>query len=320
MDNEFILQDRIQKIQQIIRKYDENNFYISYSGGQDSNVLSALIDLSLPDNNIPRVYVNTGIEYKAISDFVKAKAEKDSRFIIITPAVPIKKMLDEKGYPFKSKFHSRVVDIYSRKGISNRSVRNYLKQNPEVTTYYNESTCPKILLYQFDADSEIDFKISDKCCFELKEKPLHEYEKQASKPISIIGIVAAEGGRRAMTTKFNNRGGCILFKNSKVKTFKPLYPITKEWEEWFIEKYKIELPILYYPPYSFKRTGCKGCPFAANLQHELDVMEAYLPKEKKQCEYIWAPVYAEYRRIGYRLRHVDENQLSFFDSKKENKE
>lgn len=33
MDNEFILQDRIQKIQQIIGKYDEKNFYISYSGG-----------------------------------------------------------------------------------------------------------------------------------------------------------------------------------------------------------------------------------------------------------------------------------------------
>lgn len=37
MDNEFILQDRIQKIQQIIGKYGEENFYISYSGGLDSN-------------------------------------------------------------------------------------------------------------------------------------------------------------------------------------------------------------------------------------------------------------------------------------------
>lgn len=33
MTNEFLLQDRIQKIQQIIRKYGEENFYISFSGG-----------------------------------------------------------------------------------------------------------------------------------------------------------------------------------------------------------------------------------------------------------------------------------------------
>ena len=82
-DNEFLKLDRIQKIQQIISKYGEENFYVSYSGGKDSNVLSALIDIALPDNRIPRVYCNTGIEYKAIVDFVKAKVAADDRFIII---------------------------------------------------------------------------------------------------------------------------------------------------------------------------------------------------------------------------------------------
>ena len=69
--NEFLLQDRIQKIQQIIRKYGEENFYLSFSGGKDSTVLSALIDMALPDNKIPRVYANTGIEYRLILDFVE---------------------------------------------------------------------------------------------------------------------------------------------------------------------------------------------------------------------------------------------------------
>lgn len=150
MDNEFILQDRIQKIQQIIRKYDENNFCISYSGGQDSNVLSALIDLALPDNNIPRVYVNTGIEYKAISDFVKAKAKKDSRFIIITPAVPIKKMLEEKGYPFKSKLHSSIYTTLIKSGRECKTVQRYLKLDKSVEKYRDDHCCPKKLLYQFD--------------------------------------------------------------------------------------------------------------------------------------------------------------------------
>ena len=69
--NEFLLQDRIQKIRQIIRKYGEENFYLSFSGGKDSTVLSALIDMALPDNKIPRVYANTGIEYRLILDFVE---------------------------------------------------------------------------------------------------------------------------------------------------------------------------------------------------------------------------------------------------------
>lgn len=47
--NEFLLMDRLQKIRQIVNKYGEENFYISFSGGKDSTVLSALVDMALPD-------------------------------------------------------------------------------------------------------------------------------------------------------------------------------------------------------------------------------------------------------------------------------
>lgn len=70
----------------------------------------------------------------------------------------------------------------------------------------------------------------------------------------------------------------------------------------FIKLNKIRLCELYYPPYNFKRSGCKGCPYSLNLQNQLDVMAQYMPEELKQCEAIWKPVYDEYRRIGYRLK------------------
>lgn len=149
MDNEFILQDRIQKIQQIIRQYGEENFYISYSGGKDSTALSALIDMALPENKIPRVYCNTGIEYKMMVDFVKAKAAKDDRFIIIAPKVPIKKMLEECGYPFKSKMHSANYKMFKKSGIESKTIQRYLKLDPTVENYRNDHCCPKILYYQF---------------------------------------------------------------------------------------------------------------------------------------------------------------------------
>ena len=87
---EFILQDRIAKIQSIDAQYNlQENSYISYSGGIDSNVTSKLIDLALPNNKRHRIYFNTGIEYKMMLDYVRRKANADLRFQIINSGVKV---------------------------------------------------------------------------------------------------------------------------------------------------------------------------------------------------------------------------------------
>ena len=75
-ENEFILQDRLGVIRDTINKYGEENFYISFSGGKDSTVVHNLVDMALPGNRIPRVFINTGIEYNAI---VKFERERENR-------------------------------------------------------------------------------------------------------------------------------------------------------------------------------------------------------------------------------------------------
>lgn len=140
IDNEFLLQDRLQKIRQIVNKYGEENFYISFSGGKDSTVLSALVDMALPDNKIPRVYANTGIELNMIRDFVFDMAKTDDRVVIIKPSVPIKTMLEREGYPFKSKEHSRIWDVYSRNGRDCITVQTYLGSREG---YGDRYSCPK---------------------------------------------------------------------------------------------------------------------------------------------------------------------------------
>ena len=102
-DNEFLLEDRLQKIRQIINKYGEENFYISFSGGKDSTVLSALVDMALPENKIPRVYANTGIEFNMIRDFVFDMAKADDRVVIIKPSVPIKQILEREDIRLRVK-------------------------------------------------------------------------------------------------------------------------------------------------------------------------------------------------------------------------
>ena len=287
-ENEFILQDRLTKIKSVIEKYGEENFYVSFSGGKDSTILSALIDMALPGNKIPRVYANTGIEYKLILEFVEKLKEKAHSWElhIIKPSVPIKPMLEQVGYPFKSKEHAAVVGSYQNGNKDGKWIKSYLAKS-------DRFACPSKLLYQFTDECKI--KISDKCCDKLKKEPLHKWQKEHSKPYGIIGIMAAEGGRR-------NSAKCLAFSGDKLKNFQPLVPITKEWEEWFIDEYNIEISEIYYAPYNFERTGCKGCPFAPELQDELEVLEKYFPAERKQCEYIWKPVYDEYRRINYRLK------------------
>ena len=290
--NELLLQDRIEKIRSVISKYGEENFYISYSGGKDSTVLHHLIDLALPGNKIPRVYANTGIEYKKMVEFVENERKKDNRIVIIEPSIPIKPMLERDGYPFKSKKHAKKLGTYQRNGMT-KTALNYLKPCDGCKTF----ACPDVLRYQFSSDFKL--KVDYKCCVNLKEKPLLEWQKRNGKKYAIIGIMKDEGGART-------KGKCLAFQGKKLKAFQPLIPLTKKWEDWFIAERNLQLCELYYPPYNFKRTGCKGCPFNLNLQRELDTLEKFFPQERKQCEIIWKPVYEEYRRIGYRLRKVED--------------
>ena len=292
-ENEFLLADRIQKIQSMNKLYDlEQNAYISYSGGKDSTVLSHLIDEALPNNKIPRVYLNTGIEYLMIVSFVER--ERDSRIQIVRPKKNIKTVLQENGYPFKSKEHSHYLMIYQHSGIG-KSVDKYLHR-PDT-----KFRCPNKLRYQFTEDFNI--KISDKCCYALKKDVAKKWSEENGKTITMTGMRNAEGGLRS------SHHNCVIFNDDKVIKFHPLLPLSDDFIEWYIAEKKIELCELYYPPYNFKRTGCKGCPYSLDLQEQLDVMAMFLPAEKKQCEMIWKPVYDEYRRIGYRLN----NSPTLFD-------
>ena len=128
--------------------------------------------------------------------------------------------------------------------------------------------------------------------------------EKSNRTITLTGMRGAEGGQRA------NIKGCVLTDyKGKVIKFHPLLVVSDEWENWFVEQNKINLCELYYPPYNFKRTGCKGCPFSLDLQEQLEIMELYLPNERRQCEFIWEPVYNEYRRLNYRLKKVEKVRL-----------
>lgn len=299
IDNEILLVDRLDVIRKVNDIYDlETNAYISFSGGKDSTILHYLIDMALPNNRIPRVFINTGIEYNDIVSFVKELASKDDRFVILKPSQAIKPMLEKYGYPFKSKEHSLYVNMYQIKGELSKTYQRYIKPSEKRLSF----GCPNILKYQFSKDFKL--KVSNKCCYKLKKEPAKKWAKDNNKTIILTGMRKDEGGSRA------NIKGCILTDNKgNLKKFHPLLVVDDEWEEWFIEKHNIKLCKLYYEPFNFKRCGCKGCPYSLDLQEQLTTMELYLPNERKQCELIWDKVYQEYRKLNYRLKKDEQMKL-----------
>lgn len=298
---EFILLDRIAKIKAINEQYDlEHNSYIAFSGGKDSVVLSHLIDIALPDNKIPRLFSNTGIEFVDMVKYVKDLSINDKRIIIRNNRLNIKKTLNNEGYPFKSKEHSQkvyeAINQFKRKGFISEyltryknGIHDYIAKDG--TMKKNLLVCPKILRYQFEKDYTSN--ISKFCCDRFKKEPMYQFEKEYNKTIVITGMRKSEGGNRMKLT-------CLTHNNTK---FHPLLVVSDVWEDEFIKRNNINLCKLYYPPYDFNRTGCKGCPYNKNIQKDLETLYKLLPKEYYQCIHLWKPVYDEYIKIGYRLKY-----------------
>jgi hypothetical protein len=79
------------RIMEWYMRYD-GQVFISFSGGKDSTVLLDLARRVYPD--IPAVYVDTGLEYPELRDFVKTK----DNVIWLRPRYPFTQILEKYGY------------------------------------------------------------------------------------------------------------------------------------------------------------------------------------------------------------------------------
>lgn len=93
-----------QRIREWIDEYGEDGVYISFSGGKDSTVLLDIARRIYP--NLKAVFIDTGLEYPEIRDFVKTFENVDW----IKPKMNFKKVIMDYGYPFISKEVSDCVD------------------------------------------------------------------------------------------------------------------------------------------------------------------------------------------------------------------
>ena len=280
MDNELILFDRIEVIKSTNQKYDlENNAYISFSGGKDSTILHYLIDMALPNNRIPRVFINTGIEYNYIVEFVKELASKDDRFIILKPSQPIKPMLEKYGYPFISKEQANYLhDIrYSTEYMKRRRLNGDEKGRFKLSDKY------KYLINS-------PYPISHKCCEIMKKAPIKKYEKKTGKH-PFIGTLAEESSLR---TQSYLKTGCNSFNTTRPNST-PLGFWTEQDILEYIYKYKLPINKAYgeiiidengkYKTTKCDRTGCIACGFGVHLEKNPNRFERMKEEYPKQYDY-----------------------------------
>ena len=90
------LKAKILMSQQRIRdwyRYFGGEVYVSFSGGKDSTVLLDLVREMYSE--VPAVFVDTGLEYPEIKEFVKSK----ENVTILRPKMSFREVIEKYGYP-----------------------------------------------------------------------------------------------------------------------------------------------------------------------------------------------------------------------------
>lgn len=238
-----------------VRHYGVKNVYISFSGGKDSTVLLDLVRSEFPE--IEAVFVDTGLEYPEIKEFVKSF----DNVTILRPKMSFKQVIETYGYPMISKEQANYLDDI-RNGTEYMKIR---RLEGDVKGRFKLSKKYRYLI-------NAPFNISSKCCNVMKKAPVKLYEKETGK-VPFIGTMADESLLRMQTYMKN---GCNAF-NSK----RPLSSPMGFWKQQDVLEYIYNNNLKIAPVYGevikeddiFKttlcdRTGCIFCGFGVHLEKE----------------------------------------------------
>lgn len=273
------LQDKVRytqkRIAEWINYFGEEGVYVSFSGGKDSTVLLHLVRELYP--NIKAMFVDTGLEYPEIRQFVKTFKNVD----IIRPEIMFYEVLEKYGFPIISKEVSECID-QARKGLINGKYKYRIDALNGTRKGYNY---PK---WKFLLDAP--FKISNKCCNIMKKGPAHKYYKETNR-VPIIATMAIESKLR--TSQYLKQG-CNGFHN-KIPTSTPMAFWTEADVLEYIKRYNLPIAKVYgdiiikdgkYKTTGCERTGCMFCGYGCHLDKEPNRFQKLKITHPKQYDYI----------------------------------
>jgi 3'-phosphoadenosine 5'-phosphosulfate sulfotransferase (PAPS reductase)/FAD synthetase len=285
------LQRKIQVTQLRIMEWYEHyggNVYVSFSGGKDSTVLLDLSRRIYPD--IEAVFVDTGLEYPEIRQFVNTK----QNITTLRPKMSFVEVLKKYGYPVIGKETAQAIYEARHKpdGAQALKFESGSEHNQKYGAKYDLSK------YKYLLDSDIP--ISHMCCKVIKKKPFYDYEKKVGK-LPLLGTMAEESMLRESEWMKN---GCNAFDGKRPKSTPMAF-----WTEQDVLTYIKQTKILYCSVYGdivasyegcdydstffdnrlrctgCQRTGCMFCMFGVHLEKEPNRFQQMKITHPKQYDY-----------------------------------
>lgn len=249
--------------------YFQGKVHISFSGGKDSTVLLDLVRQVCP--NAPAVFVNTGLEYPEILEFIKTI----DNVIWLKPKMVFNKVIEKYGYPVVSKKVSRAI-----KDLQNPTKNNATTRNLYLTGIKKDGSKTKSfkLAKKWICLIDAPFKISDYCCEIMKKQPIYKYEKEFDTK-GFIGTMTEDSQTRRASYIAT---GCNSF-NGSIKS-RPLAFWKRDdiWE--YIKTRELKYSSIYDK--GVHNTGCMFCMFGVQLEKEpnrFQLMKKTHPKQYNYC-------------------------------------
>lgn len=287
--------------------YGKDGVYVSFSGGKDSTVLLHLVRELYPD--VPAVFVDTGLEYPEIREFVKTF----DNVTWLKPKMNFRQVIEKYGYPVISKDVAQAV--YDVKGQAKKyncaaSDTKLFHRNFDSESEY----CKKYPAYSKERYAflvDAPFSISHKCCDVMKKTPAKEFEKLTGKH-PIIGTMADESRIRRMQWL---QKGCNAFDCDRPRSTPMAFwteqdvlryikenqiPICSVYGEIIpdsgeelegqmdIADYGLAKDVRKFKLTQCNRTGCMFCMFGCTAR-DWDNFERYKETHPKIYDYIMRP-------------------------------
>lgn len=282
------------------------NCHVSVGGLDSITLLCFLRSIGI---NVPAVSVSS-LEDKSIQ-----AVHKQLGVIALKPIKTKVSVIQEFGFPVLSKEIARKISLLQNPSPKNATVRHAIITG-ETGEYGGNRTGTRMKMAQkwlelfggYENETEgvnyktPDFKVSDKCCYYLKEKPCDDYAKQNhSSPY--LGLMASEGGRRQKALMMH---GCNYITEG-TKRSAPFAIFTRQDLLQLALDLEVPVPEIYgkierdqdgtLRTTGAQRTGCSMCGFGIHME-----------KRPHRFDLLWRRNEAEWRFWMYSCYGISETE------------
>ena len=223
------------RIRQWISIYGVDGVYVSFSGGKDSTVLLDIVRRDYPD--VPAVFVDTGLEYPEIREYVRGFAN----VTWLKPKKNFRQVIQDYGYPFISKEVSQTVYEVRRsvaKGKRGTTYRLKKLNGEAIDKNTGQLSTYNIPQWKFMLDAP--FAISHMCCNTMKKQPAKLYEKQTGRKPITAQMASESRLRKEQWIKH----GCNAF-DKKRQISNPMSFWTEQDVLHYIKRYNLPIAKVY---------------------------------------------------------------------------